>query len=105
MIITDLEEQLLSALSDAEEIWIAVALISDHGYQKTQTALENNPHHPPQHYLIGVDLPTAPSVLWTIKRRLRPGRVQARLAKYPEVFHAKVYITRRNGALTAVVGS
>ena len=105
MIITNLEAHLIPALSDAEEIWIAIALLSDSGYQKIQNVLQNNPHHPPQHYLIGVDLPTAPSALWSIQRQLSPGRLQARLAKYPEVFHAKVYITRKNGALTAIAGS
>jgi len=105
MIITNLEAHLIPAISDAEEIWIAVALLSESGYQKIQTALQNNAHHPPQHYLIGVDLPTAPSVLWPIQRQIRPGGLQARLAKYPEVFHAKVYIIRKNGTLTAIAGS
>jgi HKD family nuclease len=101
MIITNIESHLLATIEDAEEIWIAVALINEGGYQKIQAVLRDTK----QHYLIGVDLPTAPSVLYQIKEHLRPGSFEARLAKYREVFHPKVYIAKKAGRLQAIVGS
>jgi HKD family nuclease len=105
MIISNLESQLLPALTEAEEVWIAVALIDNRGYQKIQTALANNPQQPRQHYLIGIDLPTPPAVLRLIQAQKRACSFQARIAKYPEIFHAKVYIIRKNGRCMAIVGS
>ncbi len=101
MVITNLEEYLLPALAEAEEVWIAVALITEDGYQRIQGALTSAR----QHFLIGVDLPTDPSVLRSIQRQLVPGSIEAGLASYAEVFHPKVYIARKADRLTAIVGS
>lgn len=101
MIITDIESQLLRALSGADEVWIAVALINDAGFQKLQDVLQNTK----QYYLIGVDLPTTPTVLYELHQKLQAGMLEARLAKYDTVFHPKVFIARKADRVSAIIGS
>jgi hypothetical protein len=69
MVITKLQEYLLPLLDDADEIWIAKALVTDDGYQRIQLALASFR----QHLLNGVDLLTSSSVLYSIRGQLQPG--------------------------------
>ncbi|WP_431217070.1 phospholipase D-like domain-containing protein [Puia sp. P3] len=101
MIITDLETHLLPAIAGAEEIWIAVALITDDGFQKIRPALAGIK----QNYLIGINLPTEPSALHQIMESIRPGRIRARLAGDAPTFHPKVYIIKNPNGYLAFVGS
>lgn len=102
MVFTNLDDYLLPALNAAQEVWIATALVSDEGYERLRPALARIR----QHFLVGVDLPTSPSVLRTIQGQLSSGLVEARLASYyPLAFHPKVYIIKMADHLEAVVGS
>jgi|SRR6185312_11566648 len=101
MIIKDLETHLLAALTGAEEVWIAAALITDDGYQKILPALTGIK----QNYLIGINLPTSPDVLQQIKDNIQPGRVNIRLAGETPTFHPKVYIIKKSDGYLAFVGS
>lgn len=101
MIITDLQTQLLPLLTGAQEVWIAVALMTDNGYGQIREVLQNTP----QHYLIGVNLPTTPTVLRQLQAQLRAQTFEARIAGNRPVFHPKVYIVKKEGVLSAIVGS
>ena len=102
MVITNLDEYLLPALDGAQEVWISVALVTQDGYERLQPLLA--PLR--QHYLIGTDLPTDPSVLRSILAQLPAGRIHARMPSFPgHHFHPKVYIVKKDDQLRAFVGS
>jgi HKD family nuclease len=103
LIITKLEPNLFSAIAWAQEIWIAVALVKDDGYDVLRPLLTGVR----QHYIIGINLPTTPSVLRTIRdhQHARPGTIEAQIAGDLPVFHPKVYIIKKGNRLQAIVGS
>lgn len=90
------------ALKDCNELWIAVALISDNGFNFIQTHLNSNAR---QHYLVGIGLPTSPKVLSQLIK-LESEKCASKI-HYDEnrFFHPKVYIIKTSSKLTAYVGS
>lgn len=102
-IITKLSQQLSENLAVANEIWIAVALINDEGFDAIQ---RSTPAGTIQHYLVGIDLPTTVTVLNTMKKLLKPGSFEAAICKAENgIFHPKLYILRSQDKYRAYIGS
>ena len=59
-----LSSELNQILNECDEIWIAVALISDNGFKYIQ---ENINKSAKQNFLVGIGLPTSPKVLAELK--------------------------------------
>lgn len=98
-----LSTDLAQILSACDEIWIAVALISDNGFKFIQDHI--NPKAK-QNYLVGIGLPTSPKVLTVLKANEGNGNFSSKIYHKPnEFFHPKVYLIKKNGQLTAWVGS
>lgn len=99
----DLSKEFSLQLSNCDEVWIAVALISDKGLKFIQDNI--NPDAK-QKFLVGIGLPTPPTVLRALKERERESMVESRIYhKSEEFFHPKVYMFRSGNVYTAFVGS
>ncbi|QNN42702.1 phospholipase D family protein [Pedobacter roseus] len=100
MYISNLEENISEELKLAEEIWIAVGLISIN-------ALSPLEHLNAQiHILVGIDLPTPPIVLRRLLEWAIQGKVKFKVYTLEGTFfHPKVYIWRKGSVLKAYVGS
>jgi len=95
-----LKEALEIELKVAKSVWIASAMISKSGWNFIQ---KNIPRPTIQHYLIGIDLATEPSVFENIISNLE---VNAKIYENAFTFHPKVYIVQKeDNSLTAFVGS
>lgn len=97
----NIKSKLQIELQDAISIWIASAMISQSGWQFVQT---NVPENTLQHYLIGIDLSTEPSVFQSLFEKM--DTINARVYQSKYTFHPKVYlIQKNNNSFTAFVGS
>ncbi len=97
---SNIKEKLKIELAQATSIWIASAMISDSGWSFIQNQLSKDVI---QHYLIGIDLSTHPSVFQSILANLE---INARVFENAFTFHPKVYIIQKNdNSLTAFIGS
>jgi len=103
MIIPNISESIAVLLNEASEIWVAMALISDEGFQYLQEHLNKDAI---QHLLVGINLPTPVSVLESMLSALEPPKFDARIC-FPEdgIFHPKLYLIRINQSYTAILGS
>lgn len=102
MIVENLISEFDELLVNADEIWFAVALIKDETYDYIQESLSE---HCKQHYLVGIDLPTNPSVLRKMKEKLIEGFFDSSIYKTDANYHPKVYLFRVKDSYTAFVGS
>ncbi|WP_431293404.1 restriction endonuclease PLD domain-containing protein [Pedobacter sp. P26] len=100
MYISDLEDNILKEISTAEELWIAVGLISNQGLSYIE-------HLGAQvHILVGIDLPTPPKVLRKLVLWATQGRIKFKIYSLEGTFfHPKVYIWRKGSKYNAYVGS
>ncbi|HTA84465.1 MAG TPA: phospholipase D-like domain-containing protein [Bacteroidia bacterium] len=90
-------------LKDCEEIWFAVAMISDSGFKYIQNHINQTAR---QNYIVGVGLPTSPRVLKKLKDVQDKGFIKSRIYKKTgELFHPKAYILKTNKELTVFIGS
>ena len=95
--------ELNQTLKNCDEIWVAVALISDSGFKFIQ---DNISHTAKQNYLVGIGLPTSPKVLSQLKDKEGNGLFQSKIYhKANMLFHPKVYVIKTGNKLTAYVGS
>lgn len=101
MISTTLYNDLHPHLIKADEVWIAVALMTEVALNKIQQTIPPTAH---QHYLIGIDLPTSPLVFSRLKG-LQSNKLEAAVLKETYTYHPKVYIIRKQSKLIAFVGS
>jgi len=98
-----LASELNQTLKGCDEIWIAVALISDNGFKYIQDNINKTAK---QNFLVGVGLPTSPKVLDELKNRDGNGLFSSKIYHKPnELFHPKVYLIKSGNKLTAYVGS
>lgn len=72
---SNIKEKLKIKLVQAKSIWIASAMISDSGWSFIQKQLSKNAN---QHYIIGIELSTSPSVF---NHRNQSSNFSLRLAK------------------------
>ncbi|MFM1998864.1 MAG: hypothetical protein RL204_811 [Bacteroidota bacterium] len=98
-----LSAELNQTLKNCDEIWVAVALISNNGFKFIQDNINQTAK---QNYLVGIGLPTSPKVLSQLKDREGNGLFQSKIYhKVNVLFHPKVYLIRTDNKLTAYVGS
>jgi hypothetical protein len=103
--IRTLRDELLPVLKSASEIYVAVALMNDYGLKAIEDLL------PPdclRVYLVGVHLPTPPSVFRKLLalQAANPTAVFCRVWREKANYHPKVYLIRSNkGELIAFAGS
>lgn len=101
MIVTNLIQDLEPHLREAKEIWVAVALMNDNALEKIQSSI---PEETIQHFLLGIDLPTSPTVFETLKE-ISGERISAAFFKQANTFHPKVYIIKKATEMVAFIGS
>lgn len=103
--IEHLENELASLLKSARRLSIAVALMKDYGLN----VIENNaPASCERRYLLGIDLPTTPSVLRELLNLSTTfgGTVKCKVFRTLQNYHPKVYIIEtKDGEVVAFVGS
>lgn len=102
MIVNKLKENLSPFLQHADEIWIAVALMKDDAFESIQGVI---PLNCKQHYLVGIDLPTTPSVLRTLMTKSSSDKFEASIYKSEFNYHPKVYLIKSSNNYTAFIGS
>ena len=105
MFLEHLEQALASAIADANQLWIATALLSDSGLAFLR---KHWPEGATGQLLVGVDLPTPPSALAALLRWSASGAVSVRIYAGDAAeayFHPKVYITQGPMGRQAFVGS
>lgn len=101
MISKKLLDDIIPHLKEAEEIWIAVALMNEFGL----SVVENAPEDCKKNILVGLDLPTSPSVLHRLLS-LKSDIIISKVFISNKTFHPKVYIIRKKGnRFIAYVGS
>lgn len=102
MVIQQLSTKLPGLLEAADEVWIAVALATDEGLDFIRSRVKPGTI---QHYLIGIDIGTPVSVLYTLKAA-ESNTVKVGIC-HPDtgIFHPKLYLFRSAGKLTAILGS
>lgn len=101
--ILKINNELKNLLPIAEEVWVAVAIMSDFGMKQIQ---ENINPKAKQNILVGIDLPTPPSVLKKLKQLQDEGKANAKFFfKKDQFFHPKLYIIKANNSLISIVGS
>lgn len=102
MICEKLITVIIPHLKEAEEVWVAVALLKENTLKVIQDNLPQS--EITQHFLVGIDLPTSPEALLYLKQ-LSGSRFNAVIYKEPGTFHPKVYIIRKGTAFVAFIGS
>ena len=102
VVCNNLGQELKSLLNKADEIWVAVALISEYGLNFIQ---KNSPKGIKQNYLLGIDLPTDPKALIKLSNQQTLSDVNVGMYTEMQFYHPKVYIVRTRKLFTAFVGS
>lgn len=97
-----LTSEFILTLKDCDELWVAVALMSDFGFDFIQEHLNKNAT---QLYLVGIGLPTSPNVLSKLKQ-METDKCRSKIHyDQDKFFHPKVYIIKTGSKMTAYVGS
>jgi HKD family nuclease len=98
-----LSSELNHTLKNCDEIWVAVALISDSGFKYIQDHISKTAK---QNFLVGIGLPSSPKVLSQLKGKEGNGLFKSKIYHKPNMlFHPKVYLIKTGNKLTAYVGS
>ncbi|SFB59797.1 phospholipase D-like domain-containing protein [Algoriphagus aquimarinus] len=101
-IIQQLGPELKKALMEAEEVWVAVALMNEEGLKLIQ---ESIPDEIKSTFILGIGLPTHPEVFNKLyKQELLTDKVEAYLHK-GNFYHPKLYLIKSVNGFTAFVGS
>lgn len=101
-VVKNLKTSLIKELNNADEVWVAVALITSGGLSFLQEQLNNETI---QHYLIGINLPTEPRALRTLYKLEIKDKIATRIYTEKEFFHPKVYVIRTGKNYKAYIGS
>ena len=102
MIVTYLKSDFEKLLVTANEIWFAVALIKDSTFDYVQETINEDCK---QNYLVGIDLPTNPKILWNMQSQQKNDLFEAAIYKTEYNFHPKAYLIKSNDNFTAFIGS
>jgi len=98
-----LSTKLQDELNQATEIWIAVALMNQQGFNFLTTHL--NPDCK-QHYLIGTYLPTQPQALYALFNHCKNNNTRhLAIYHYTTCFHPKLYLIKKKTGCSSFVGS
>lgn len=101
-IVENLKTELLRELKNADELWIAVALVTSNALDFIQNQLSEDAT---QNYLIGINLPTEPNALKKLYRLEVKDKIQSRIYTDKEFYHPKVYLIRKGSNYIAFIGS
>lgn len=101
-IVENLKLELISELNKADEVWIAVALITSTGFDFLQGELKKGCS---QNYLIGINLPTEPEVLKKLYKLEIKNEIKSRVYAGKSFYHPKVYLIKKSDTYVAFVGS
>ena len=101
MISTRLINDLEPYLQDAEEVWVAVALMKDGGLDELIRLIKGGAK---LHFLVGIDLPTSATALRSLQK-MQSTDVLAGIIQDTETFHPKLYIIKTSKVLVSFVGS
>ena len=104
MLITKLSADIKDILQNADEVWIATAMINDAGLEFLQSTINSEAI---QHYLIGIDLPTTVSALKKLNNLSSLNKsIVARICHTKSgIFHPKMYLVRKSDTYRAYIGS
>jgi HKD family nuclease len=103
MVVINLAQSLKAALTQADELWISVAKITDEGLEFVQEKVSPCTI---QHYLIGLDLQPPVSVLKNLHSKQNSIMFRVGIAKPTDgIFHPKLYIVRKKDSYIAFLGS
>lgn len=105
MMIQNLGVQLDEILKEAEEVYIAVALMKDNGLD---FILNRAKRSKKINFLLGINLPTSPSVLNRLIELVidNPTKYSVKIHKTNQTFHPKVYLAKySDGICKAIIGS
>ncbi|PSR08707.1 MAG: hypothetical protein C7N36_21490 [Bacteroidetes bacterium] len=97
-----LGEELSQALKTADELWVAVALMTRAGLQFIE---DHVAEAATQNYVLGTDLPTDPAALAVLQRKQFSTATKVAMNVDRAFYHPKVYIIRSGKKLLAFVGS
>ncbi len=98
-----LENELIKLLPNAEQIWIAAAAFSDYGFDLIQNHISKNAK---QYYLLGINLPTPPSVIRKVKEIQEESKIEGKVyLKENQFFHPKLYLLKIGDKLVGFLGS
>jgi len=101
-IIQQLGPELKKALKEAEEVWIAVALMNETGLNEIES---NTSAIAKVTYILGIHLPTHPKVLKRLfQQELTNESIQLFLYR-KAVYHPKVYLIKKKSGFTCFIGS
>jgi len=101
-IIQQLGPELKKGLKEAEEVWIAVALMSEEGLQIIQEFISEETKLT---IIVGINLPTHPKVLESLfKEDLLSDNLESFLHR-GKFYHPKLYLIRRRDGYVAFIGS
>ena len=88
-IVENIEQKIKDSLSEAKEVWVAVAMMDNEGLELFESLDENII----QHHIVGIDLPTPPETL----RRLHDlcsNTFSAKVARTKSFFYPKMYMVK-----------
>lgn len=102
MVSEKLKIEIKTYLQNADKLWIAVALVKDSAFDFIQNSIKNDCI---QHFLVGIDLPTSPSVLRKLQKKQSNGVFECAIYKSDFNFHPKVYLIKTGDEYTAFIGS
>lgn len=102
MITKQLKIEIESLLPNADQIWVAVALVKESALDFLQSNLKKDCT---QHYLVGIDLPTPPTVLRKLQSLQVKDIFECSIYKTSFNFHPKVYLIKTKETYTAFIGS
>ena len=101
-VITKLSDDLKQKLNTAEEIWVAVALLSLQGQSFIK---ENLLKDCKQNYLVGLDLPTDPKALYKLFNDQLISDTKIKVYTDKECYHPKLYLAKQKDQYFAFIGS
>lgn len=101
-LITNLSEKLKDKLINADEIWIAVALINLDGLN---FILDNTRKTCKHNFIIGIDLPTDPKALKVLNELQLKTNLDVSIYSDSNNYHPKLYLLSKDNDYSAFVGS
>jgi len=102
IMIKNLSNTLKKEIKKADELWVAVALMSNSGLKIIQDNIKKDCK---EHYILGVDLPTNPKCLRKLNSDHKKKGIEVLIYAAKAFFHLKVYILRQGEKLKVFIGS
>lgn len=101
-IVENLKADLTKEIKNADEIWVAVALVTTSALDFILSQLSEDTS---QNYLIGINLPTEPNALKKLHRLELKDKIKSRIYTSKEFYHPKLYVIRKGSKYVSFIGS